>query len=288
MTVARKLQSLGFLVALLAMLGLIYPLSLQVATTRSEVYQVEQQLRQTRENIRYLEAELGARASMRQLERWNAEFFGYAAPTSAQYLAGERELASLEGRVPQGSLPVVAPVLTAVAAATPREEGPSADAAAAPEGLALAARVEAPRPREAEMVVASRSAVAALVPAAQAAAPAPRAAPQGAPPSASLKQSTAERRAARSRMLEEQLLSPATLADIERAAARERRRDGPQPAAKTSVTPAAKNPSGSPATAAPKPKAATPAKPSAPKVAAQRRPEPAKAAARGTPKAATP
>src|SRR3546814_7058358 len=67
-----------------------------------------------RDNIRYLESELAVRASMRQLEQWNAESFGYSAPTADQYLANERQPASLD-RLPRvRGANDVAPVLMAM------------------------------------------------------------------------------------------------------------------------------------------------------------------------------
>ncbi len=232
---ARKLQSVGFAILLLAILGLIYPLSLQVATTRSDVLQVERDIRRTRENIRYLETELGARASLRQLERWNAEVFGYAAPTASQYLAGEQELASVNSRELKGGMPIVAPVLTAMATsgASSGQDQTSDDnaTAVAPQGLAIAQQVAAPQPRTNTVVMATRAAPTApvrvqsvqIVSSAQAASPKPKAA-SGAKPAtpANLARIADQRRAERTAMLEGQLLSPETMAQIERGARAER------------------------------------------------------------------
>src|SRR3546814_5858197 len=93
---------------------MLYPGSLKVAATRSELAQIDKQISRARDKIRYLESELAVRASMRQLERWNAESFGYSAPTADQYLASERQLASLD-RLPRASgANDVAPVLMAM------------------------------------------------------------------------------------------------------------------------------------------------------------------------------
>jgi hypothetical protein len=219
MSAARKLQSLGFLVLLLAIFSLIYPLSLQVATTRSDVLRVERDILSTRENIRYLETELGARASLRQLERWNVEVFGYTAPTASQYLAGEQELASVNSREIQGGMPVVAPVLTAMAAqpATASFDGGVVEAqpSAAAQGLQVAQQVAVPSPRENPVVMAARDVPSQPVRAQQASGvkliPEAKAAkPQG--PSgksasgASLAKSAEQRRAERTAMIEDQML----------------------------------------------------------------------------------
>src|SRR3546814_12276623 len=61
-----------------------------------------------------LESELAVRASMRQLEQWNADTFGYSAPDASQYLENERQLASLD-RLPRArGANEVAPVLMAM------------------------------------------------------------------------------------------------------------------------------------------------------------------------------
>lgn len=97
---ARKLQGIGLVLFVLMFAMTLYPVSLRVAATRSELAQVEYDVLQTRLNIRYLETEFSARSSLRQLERWNAESLGYAAPEAAQFLSGERALAQLDSLQP--------------------------------------------------------------------------------------------------------------------------------------------------------------------------------------------
>ena len=113
---ARKLQGIGLVLLVLILAMTLYPVSLRVASKRSELARVERDIRYTRDNIRYLETELGARASLRQLERWNSENFAYSAPTAGQYLDGERQLANLGSfDAEQQRLAVVAPVQAATA-----------------------------------------------------------------------------------------------------------------------------------------------------------------------------
>src|SRR3546814_1538811 len=75
---ARKLQGIGLVLLVLVFAMMLYPVSLKVAATRSELAQINHQIHRARDNIRYLESELAVRASMRQLEQWNAESFGYS------------------------------------------------------------------------------------------------------------------------------------------------------------------------------------------------------------------
>ncbi|HET6537198.1 MAG TPA: hypothetical protein VFG34_03680 [Sphingopyxis sp.] len=140
---ARKLQNIGLVLLVLIFAMILYPVSLKVAAERSELARIENQINRARENIRYLEAELAVRASLAQLEKWNADSFGYAAPTADQYLTNERQLASLD-RLPHAiGANDVEPVLMAMVSPVdltdhkklPQLEGPGR---ANPIGMTLA------------------------------------------------------------------------------------------------------------------------------------------------------
>ena len=75
MIAVKRLQSLIWI--LLVALGALgaYLVSLKVATERNELMKVQAQIARARADIRYLETEFSARASMRQLERWNQDDF---------------------------------------------------------------------------------------------------------------------------------------------------------------------------------------------------------------------
>lgn len=111
---ARKLQGIGLVLLVLIFAMVLYLLSVNVAATRSELAAINRDIAKSRDGIRYLESEYAVRASMRQLERWNADNFGYSAPIAGQYLAGERELASLGGLPRARGVNDVAPVLMAM------------------------------------------------------------------------------------------------------------------------------------------------------------------------------
>jgi len=115
MIAVKRLQSLFWV--LLVALGALsaYLVSLRVATERNELMHVRTQIAIARADIRYLETEFSARANMRQLERWNAEDFRYAALPAEHYLDGERALAHLDGIEPNGPTYVARPVLAALA-----------------------------------------------------------------------------------------------------------------------------------------------------------------------------
>jgi hypothetical protein len=185
---ARKLQGIGLVLLVLLFAMMLYPVSLKVAATRSELTRVEREIDRARDNIRYLESELAVRASMRQLEQWNAEAFGYSAPDAGQYLSSERQLASLD-RLPRArGANEVAPVLMAmvspVAVPAVPKASPVADkpAVAAAKPIVLA---------QADSGVRSDAQ--------------PRMAPT--------------RRREQLKMIEDQLLAESTLADLKREAA---------------------------------------------------------------------
>jgi hypothetical protein len=221
MIAVKRLQSIFWL--LLVTLGAIavYLVSLRVASERTELARVERQILSAKREIRYLETEFGARASMRQLERWNSENFRFSTPTVAQYLDGERALASLGGLAPNGPAYVAAPVMTAMVE-TPADL-PSAVAqsiAAAPVVRSDAVPAQAARASRPETKPETKAAAAPAKaePAAvrtAAAAPARAAAPKTAAES---------RRVERIAMLEQTLLDDHTLGDLARIAAREKGR----------------------------------------------------------------
>ena len=184
---ARKLQGIGLVLLVLIFAMMLYPVSLKVAATRSELAQINHQINRTRDNIRYLESELAVRASMRQLEQWNAETFGYSAPSASQYLANERQLASVD-RLPRArGANDVAPVLMAMVSPVGQPE--KAKAADKPsDGV----KPSKPAPVKVAAVQSDTP---------------PRMAPT--------------RRREQLKMIEDQLLAESTLADIKRAAAAE-------------------------------------------------------------------
>ena len=189
---ARKLQGIGLVLLVLIFAMMLYPVSLKVAATRSELTRIERQIDRTRDNIRYLESELAVRASMRQLEQWNADTFGYSAPDAGQYLASERQLASLD-RLPRArGANEVAPVLMAMVSPV------GTPAVSAPKESPVAGKPAAAKPAAKPVVLAQAdTAIRSDV--------TPRMAPT--------------RRREQLKMIEDQLLAESTLADLKRAAA---------------------------------------------------------------------
>ena len=193
---ARKLQGIGLVLLVLIFAMMLYPVSLKVAATRSELTRIERDIIRARDNIRYLESELAVRASMRQLEQWNADTFGYSAPDASQYLENERQLASLD-RLPRArGANEVAPVLMAMVSPVAVPAAPKQSPVASEPAVTkpAAAKPVAAKPVQlAQADTGVRSDVT------------PRMAPT--------------RRREQLKLIEDQLLAESTLADLKRAAA---------------------------------------------------------------------
>lgn len=90
-----------------------YLVSLNVASERAELEQVETRIALAQRDIRLLQTEIGTRGRLAQLERWNVKFIRLAAPSADQFVDGGFQLASL---VAPNKKPVIeAPVVLASA-----------------------------------------------------------------------------------------------------------------------------------------------------------------------------
>ena len=121
--IAQRFRALGWVAGIASAATCLYLTSLQVAAERAELEGVEAKIASARRDMRQLQTEIGTRASLRQLERWNGEVLALQAPRADQYLHEESELASVGSRElqgPAGPPAAVAPaVMMAAAQATP-------------------------------------------------------------------------------------------------------------------------------------------------------------------------
>lgn len=115
MIAIKRLQSIMWILVVAMGALAAYLISLRVATERNAVHHLIDQIRWTRSEIRYLEAEFGARASLRQLTAWNQNDLRLYVPGPGQYLPDERALANLEGMAPVGDGYAPPPVMVAMA-----------------------------------------------------------------------------------------------------------------------------------------------------------------------------
>jgi len=90
-----------------------YLVSLNVASERAELEQVETKIALAQRDIRLLQTEIGTRGRLAQLERWNVKFIRLAAPSADQFVEGGFQLATM---VAPTKKPVIeAPVVLASA-----------------------------------------------------------------------------------------------------------------------------------------------------------------------------
>ncbi|MDR6851472.1 hypothetical protein J2Y54_000965 [Sphingomonas sp. BE123] len=173
----KALNGFGWFLTGVVVAPACYLVSSQVAAERSKVEAVERAIAKAHKDIRGLETEFDTRANLAQLERWNGEVMRYTAPTPAQFLSSDAELAALrplEGDgmaeryaamvVPQGMPDVVAGAAVASDAVAPARPKAAA-AVATPAPVVAVARAEAtPAPRRADRATAARTVAATAAP----------------------------------------------------------------------------------------------------------------------------
>lgn len=214
MIAVKRLQSLIWVI--LVALGALgaYMVSLKVATERNDLMKVRAQIARAKADIRYLETEFSARASMRQLESWNQHDFLYAAPTAQQYLGGEQALAHLDGVQPNGPDYVAPPVMVAMVQATPEAVAAAPKAPESPAATQIRSDIAVIREAHAADNVDTLP---------KAARPTPI---QRAKIDADVsKPNPIARKAERMAMLDAKLLDDSTLGDLTAKAAREKRKE---------------------------------------------------------------
>ena len=119
---ARSFHSV-FMVASCAGAALgCYMVSLHVASERSQLEDVESKIVVAQRDMRVLQTEIGTRARLTQLERWNASVLALSAPGANQFVSGGYELAKLTRNQP--TVDFQAPVVLASAPAPERTPAP--------------------------------------------------------------------------------------------------------------------------------------------------------------------
>ena len=98
--IATRFRSVGWAAGVaVAALG-CYLVSQRVATERATLSKVERHILTAKLDIRHLQAELGTRGRMGQLEVWNGAVLALSAPRAGQFLDSEVRLASLNDPAP--------------------------------------------------------------------------------------------------------------------------------------------------------------------------------------------
>jgi hypothetical protein len=115
-----------------------YLVSLRVASERAALEQVQNRIVLAQRDIRLLQTEIGTRARLAQLERWNVRVLALSAPTADQILGDKFQLARLIR--PEEKLKIDAPVVFATAPAPQQQPlipDPQAEDGGAPVGELL-------------------------------------------------------------------------------------------------------------------------------------------------------
>ena len=172
--IAQRFRPVGWVAGIALAATALYLVSLQVANERGRLERIDKKIAATKREILQLQTEMGTRASLRQLERWNGEVLSLSAPQAEQYLSGEAALASLNqdkiGRSPAAPPP---PVMMAIAPAAPAKPTTLFAALTSPKPLpkltAQDRKVQqaiapqpAPRPKRADIALLDRSALSSI------------------------------------------------------------------------------------------------------------------------------
>ena len=149
--IAHKFRPVVWVVGCAFAATALYTVSLGVASERTRMEDLDQQIAMTQRDIRQLQTEMGTRASLRQLERWNVEALALSAPKAGQFRATESALKSIDG----GTLPAdgFTPPPVMVAAATRPATAP---AAPAEQKIAMASAPAASAPASISKAVSSK------------------------------------------------------------------------------------------------------------------------------------
>jgi len=221
--IANRFKPMGLVaIGMVAAMG-FYLISSRVASERTALEKVDRQILAARRDIRQLQTEIGTRASLRQLERWNGEVLALTSPDASQYVR-EEALGHLDrSGITDGPRFLPAQMVTAMAstpmvAALPAAAQVNAvvvrsDAAASPVTPARAALVTETRKPAKALTVPAR---AIIVPTRGASVPVSARITIAAP--------TAPRRTAAVAKLEHKLLDERLLGELAQAARAEERR----------------------------------------------------------------
>ena len=115
--IAQRFRALGWVAGIASAACGLYLISLQVAAERAKLEDVDRRIAAAQRDMRALQTELGTRANMRQLQKWNEDVLSLATPQAAQYLTSESQLAGLEPGITTKPDRVGAPAAVLVAAA---------------------------------------------------------------------------------------------------------------------------------------------------------------------------
>jgi hypothetical protein len=95
--IAQRFRPVAWVIGCAVAATALYTVSLRVASERARLDAIDLKIAMTRRNIRQLQTEMGTRASLRQLERWNGESLALSAPHANQFLPNETQINKIDG-----------------------------------------------------------------------------------------------------------------------------------------------------------------------------------------------
>lgn len=196
MVVAHRFRWFGWFVLCVSVILGCYLMSSRVAAERNKLAAIESSIARTQRDITALETEFDTRASFAQLQRWNGDTLKLSAPTAAQYIRNDAELAQVDFNAPT---PNAGPQIQTAAAVIP-------SAPVVPADTAVAATPPAP----ATSAPAKMKAAVAMV-----------SAPVGAKLQPAAAKTVTKPKPSTVALLDRKLLSDATLGSLSRGARRE-------------------------------------------------------------------
>lgn len=199
MVVAHRFRWFGWFVLCVSVILGCYLMSSRVAAERNKLASIEASIARTQRDITALETEFDTRASFAQLQRWNGDTLKLSAPTAAQYIRDDAELAQVDFNAP-GATPIGTPQIQNAAAVIPSAPVMPADADAAIPAAATPAPTAPAKVKAAVAMVA---------------------APIGAKVQAAAAKAPVKPKAATIALLDRKLLSDSTLGSLSRGAREE-------------------------------------------------------------------
>lgn len=204
MVVAHRFRWFGWFVLCVSVILGCYLMSSRVAAERNKLASIESSIARTQRDIKALETEFDTRASFAQLQRWNGDTLKLSAPTAAQYIRNDAELAQVDFNAPAPTgMPQIQTAAAVIPSAPviPTEADLPAAAAPASASAAPASAPAAPARVRAAVAMVSAPVAAKLEPAAA--------------------KTIAKARPATVALLDRKLLSDATLGSLSRGARNE-------------------------------------------------------------------
>jgi hypothetical protein len=112
--ITQRFRPVGWVAGVATAATILYLISLQVASERGRLEQIDRKIAMAKHDIRQLQTELGTRASLRQLERWNGDVLALSAPQAKQFLGSEAALATVDrGELGDAAAPPIAVMVSA-------------------------------------------------------------------------------------------------------------------------------------------------------------------------------